>query len=83
MLTIEKFDNWLYDMEAAATIALSHGTAPEKIAEKNPEFAKVYARLKHWCDVGFVQIDREGERWLVQSRIVPKRYTNNKKETTK
>ena len=42
MLTFEKFDNWLYDRDMPQTILLCQGVAPEKLAEKNPEFAKVY-----------------------------------------
>ena len=73
MLTFEKFDNWLYDRDAPVTIRLCHGAAPEKIAEKVPEFAQLLAKVQHWRDIGYINLERDGEQWILLSRLVPKR----------
>jgi len=73
MLTLEKFDNWLYDRDAPVTTLLCHGIAPEKLAEKVPEFAQLLAKVQHWCNIGYVNLERDGDKWMLFSRLVPNR----------
>jgi hypothetical protein len=73
LLTIETFDNWLYDRDMPVSILLCQGAAPEKIAENNSEFAKLYARVLHWREIGYINLARDGEKWMLLSRLVPKR----------
>jgi hypothetical protein len=73
MLTVEEFDNWLYNPKAPHTITLCEGHFPERIAERDPEFARVYGHVLYWANRTFVQIEQDGRYWIVRSKITPKR----------
>ena len=72
MLTIQQFNDWLYDHGSEPHILLCEGITPTILRQTNPEFAKVFNHVVGW--EGFVYIVVEGHsKWVARKHITPKR----------